>query len=57
MLAHLLKRGTCKLVVSVHGVEVSVKAGLKSETVHYIELTPHDDTSSLQLGLFEAEAT
>jgi CRP-like cAMP-binding protein len=57
VLAHLLILLSREFEVIVHSVEVTVKTGLKSETVHNVELAPHHDSSCLQLRLFQTELT
>lgn len=57
VLPHLFKRSWSELVVVVFLVKVTVKACLKSETVHDVEFAPHHDASCLQLRLLEAEPT
>ena len=57
MLAHLFEGARSELVVVILLVEVPVETGFKRETVHNIELSPHDDAGSLKFRLLQAEAT
>ena len=60
MLAHLFVLGHCELVVGRRvtiSSEETVETGLKCETVHDVELAPHDDSRSLELALLQAELT
>ena len=57
VLAHLFEGARSELVVVILLVEVPVETGFKRETVHNIELSPHDDAGSLKFRLLQAEAT
>ena len=57
MFSHLLISCLGKFEVQIVVIKIAVKTGLKSETVHYAKITPHDDTCSLELGLLQTEPT